>query len=156
MVAVVLVYEEVAPLPSATFFDGGGVTGRKCGFPVFRLDKEFRLLRVVEWANVVFTASRLSTRSDAIQIFVGRVASATAARKRVARMRITPDRLRSIVSLVVRTDWPRVRALGRGCGRLWRWVRELATASRHRHSGRVAPRAEPLVFVVMESLVRVR
>ena len=70
VVAMVLVNEEVAPLPGARIFDGWGITGCKYVFPVFCLDQEFRLLRVVERANAVFTAHSLPTRSDAIKTCV--------------------------------------------------------------------------------------
>jgi hypothetical protein len=68
VVAVVLAHEEMAVLPGARTFDGWGITGCKCGFPVFRLAQEFSFLCVMERANAVVTAHRLPTRSDAIQI----------------------------------------------------------------------------------------
>ena len=70
VVEMVLVHEEMAPFLGARTFDGWGITGCKCGFPVFRLAHEFSFLCVMERANAVVTAHRLPTRSDAIQIYV--------------------------------------------------------------------------------------
>ena len=70
VVSMVLVHEERVPIPGAGTFDGRGNTGCKRDFPVFPLVQGFSFLCAMERTNAMFTARRLPTRSDAIQIYV--------------------------------------------------------------------------------------